>query len=69
MSFVPISSSQNEWNNNHIGVPSFILLGAPIFRHSGTKLGTKVPKGPTCGLKWLSGNCGSQGQTEASFWN
>jgi hypothetical protein len=44
MGFVPISSSQNEWNNNHIGVPSFILSGAPVFDYSGTKLGaTEVP--------------------------
>jgi hypothetical protein len=51
MGFVPISSSQNEWNNNHIGVPSFILSGAPVFDYSGTKLGaTEVP----AALRFLS---------------
>ena len=33
--------SQNNRNNNHIRVPSFILSGAPFFHHSGTKLGTR----------------------------
>jgi hypothetical protein len=36
------ASLQINSRNNYIRVPSFILSGAPNFRHSRTKVGTKA---------------------------